>query len=133
MRDRMTSRALVGRPTRRSNGSMSDGTSTPGSPTSDAHASMPEAYRDGAPSVAVRQEGDAVPGLQPVTVGAGPLSIDEVVRVARHGAPVVVAEDALAEVRRSREVIRALADDTQPHYGVSTGFGALATRHIPVD
>ena len=23
-----------------------------------------------------------------------------------------------------------LADDEEPHYGVSTGFGALATRHI---
>ncbi len=28
-------------------------------------------------------------------------------------------------------MIEALADDPQPHYGVSTGFGALATRHIP--
>ena len=25
----------------------------------------------------------------------------------------------------------ALADDDQPHYGISTGFGALATTHIP--
>jgi histidine ammonia-lyase len=29
-------------------------------------------------------------------------------------------------------VIETLAGDDQPHYGVSTGFGALATRHIPV-
>ena len=65
-----------------------------------------------------------------VTVGTGPLTIEEVVRVARHGAPVTVPDDALAEVRRTREVIRGLADDTEPHYGVSTGFGALATRHI---
>ena len=36
-------------------------------------------------------------------------------------------------MRRTREVIRGLADDTEPHYGVSTGFGALATRHIPVE
>ena len=36
-------------------------------------------------------------------------------------------------MRRSRAVIEALADDTEPHYGVSTGFGALATRHIPVE
>ena len=67
-----------------------------------------------------------------VTVGTGPLTIEEVVRVARHGAPVTVPDDARAEVRRTREVIRGLADDTEPHYGVSTGFGALATRHIPV-
>ena len=36
-------------------------------------------------------------------------------------------------MRRTRAVIEALAADDQPHYGVSTGFGALATRHIPVE
>ena len=68
-----------------------------------------------------------------VSVGLGPVSIDDVVAVARHGAPIEIAPDALAEVRRTRTVIEALADDPQPHYGVSTGFGALATRHIPVE
>jgi histidine ammonia-lyase len=75
------------------------------------------------------------PGVtsETVRVGIGPLSIDEVVAVARHGAPVDVDEASWDEVRRSRAVVEALADDTIPHYGVSTGFGALATRHIPVD
>ena len=68
-----------------------------------------------------------------VTIGLGPLTVEEVVRVARDGAPVAVDEAAIAEVRRSRAVIQALADDDVPHYGVSTGFGALATRHIPVE
>ena len=68
-----------------------------------------------------------------VTVGTGPVSFDDVVAVARHDAQVVLSEPSLAEVRRSRAVIEALADDTEPHYGVSTGFGALATRHIPVE
>ena len=68
-----------------------------------------------------------------VTVGIGPVSFEELEAVARYGAQVVIADDAWAEVRKSREIIEALADDQQPHYGVSTGFGALATRHIPVD
>lgn len=68
-----------------------------------------------------------------VTVGTGPVFVDDVVAVARHDAHVVVADAVLAEVRRSRAVIESLADDSQPHYGVSTGFGALATRHIPVE
>jgi histidine ammonia-lyase len=68
-----------------------------------------------------------------VTVGTGPVSFDDVVAVARHDARVEIAPDALAEIRRTRAVIETLADDPQPHYGVSTGFGALATRHIPVE
>ena len=76
--------------------------------------------------------GSAGPSREPVTVGRGPLTIDEVVRVARHGARAVLDDDAVAEVRRTRAVVRGLADDAEPHYGVSTGFGALATRHIPV-
>ena len=94
---------------------------------------LPAAYTDADPSAAATPAADARPGLEPVTVGTGPLTIDEVVRVARDGAPVRIAEQSLTEVRRTREVIRGLADDTEPHYGVSTGFGALATRHIPVE
>ncbi|MFJ6748045.1 MULTISPECIES: histidine ammonia-lyase [unclassified Streptomyces] len=68
-----------------------------------------------------------------VVVGVGPLSADEVVSVARLDAPVALAPEALKEIARSREVIQGLADDVEPHYGVSTGFGALATRHIPAE
>lgn len=68
-----------------------------------------------------------------VTVGIGALSFEDVVAVARHDARVEISPQSLEEVRRTRAVIEALADDAQPHYGVSTGFGALATRHIPVE
>src|SRR4051812_23122124 len=68
-----------------------------------------------------------------VVVGAGPLTPEDVVRVARAGAGVRLGDDALAALAASREVVDALADDPVPHYGVSTGFGALATTHIPVD
>jgi histidine ammonia-lyase len=68
-----------------------------------------------------------------VTVGIGPVSFDEVAAVARHDTKIVIADEAWAEVSKSREIIVALVDDQQPHYGVSTGFGALATRHIPLE
>ena len=67
-----------------------------------------------------------------VVLGVGPLSPAEVLAVARGGARVELGADALAEMARSRAVIEGLADDTEPHYGVSTGFGALATTSIPV-
>jgi histidine ammonia-lyase len=98
-------------------------------PGSTPRPGLPTSYSDAGPATLTS---DARPGIEPVTLGTGPLTIDEVVRVARHGAPVVLAEESLVEVRRTREVIRGLANDTEPHYGVSTGFGALATRHIPV-
>ncbi|MCU1670071.1 MAG: hutH [Blastococcus sp.] len=68
-----------------------------------------------------------------VVVGTGPVSPDDVLRVARDGYGVRLADDALAEIARSRDVVEALAKDDQPHYGVSTGFGALATTHIPLE
>jgi histidine ammonia-lyase len=66
-----------------------------------------------------------------VEIGGDPLTVDAVVAVARHGAPVHVTDRALAGMAASRAVVEDLADDARPHYGVSTGFGALARRHIP--
>ena len=66
-----------------------------------------------------------------VTVGIGPVSFDDVLAVARDDASVVIADDAIAAIDESRKRIEALAADPTPVYGVSTGFGALATRHIP--
>ena len=66
-----------------------------------------------------------------VIVGIGPVSFSDVVAVARGGAAVEISDDAIAAVEDSRRHIEALAADAAPVYGVSTGFGALATRHIP--
>lgn len=65
-----------------------------------------------------------------VEVGVGPVSIADVVTVARDGAGVRLAADALAAIDRARAVVEELAASPTPAYGVSTGFGALATRHI---
>jgi len=68
-----------------------------------------------------------------VPVGPGPVSPDQVVAVARQGAPVELTPAALSEIAKSREVVEGLAAADIPYYGVSTGFGALATKHIPHD
>lgn len=65
-----------------------------------------------------------------VIVGGRPLTAAEVVAVARHHAPVSIAADARERMARSRAVVDKKAADTHPHYGVSTGFGALATTFI---
>lgn len=71
--------------------------------------------------------------LAPVLVGAAPLSPAAVVAVVRHDAPVQIDAEALARVADTRRVIDGLAADPNPHYGVSTGFGALATTFIAPD
>ena len=69
----------------------------------------------------------------PVTVGVGPLSFADVVAVARYDAPVRLGDDAVAAIEQSRKAVEQLAAAPTPAYGISTGFGALATRHIPTD
>lgn len=59
------------------------------------------------------------------------LSLADVVAVARQGAEVRVTDDILARVAQSRASVEQLAEAPRPVYGVSTGFGALAQRHIP--
>jgi histidine ammonia-lyase len=66
-----------------------------------------------------------------VVLGETPLTIDHVVSVARHDARVEISAGARERVAASRRVIEDLANDTRPHYGVSTGFGALANLQIP--
>ena len=77
------------------------------------------------------------PGITPdrptVEVGVGPVSFTDVLAVARDGAAVRIGDDALAAIDRARAVVDELAAAPTPAYGVSTGFGALATRHIPTE
>ena len=62
---------------------------------------------------------------------SGPLSRDQVVAVARDAVPVELTEAVVKNLAATRQHIEALAEATRPTYGVSTGFGALAIRHIP--
>ncbi|MFC5672463.1 histidine ammonia-lyase [Streptomyces incanus] len=72
-------------------------------------------------------------GLERVVVGDGRASgvtASDVLAVARGGARIELSGEALAALAASREIVDALAAEPGPVYGVSTGFGALATRHI---
>ncbi|MFL6052530.1 MAG: histidine ammonia-lyase [Actinoallomurus sp.] len=68
-----------------------------------------------------------------VDVGVGPLAFDQVVAVARHGARVALTDEALKAIATARAHVEDLAARPTPAYGISTGFGALATRHIHED
>jgi histidine ammonia-lyase len=66
-----------------------------------------------------------------VTLGSSGVTPEDVVAVARHDAKVTVAQEALDTVAKVRAHIDDLAHSEVPAYGISTGFGALANRHIP--
>ena len=71
--------------------------------------------------------------MEIVRVGVGPVTFDEVLAVTRGSAGVELTDEALAAIDRARAVVEELAAAPTPAYGISTGFGALATRHIPTE
>ncbi|GAA0896300.1 MULTISPECIES: histidine ammonia-lyase [Streptomyces violaceusniger group] len=68
--------------------------------------------------------------MHTVVVGTSGTTADDVIAVARGTARIEIDEAALDAVSAARQVIDDLAAKPEPVYGVSTGFGALAVRHI---
>lgn len=68
--------------------------------------------------------------MHTVVVGTSGTTPEDVIAVARANAKVELSAEALAALARAREIVDALAAKPEPVYGVSTGFGALASRHI---
>ncbi len=68
--------------------------------------------------------------MHTVVVGTSGTTAEDVIAVARGNARIELSADALDALARAREIVDALAAKPEPVYGVSTGFGALATRHI---
>ncbi|MDS1268740.1 histidine ammonia-lyase [Lipingzhangella sp. LS1_29] len=66
-----------------------------------------------------------------VEIGPHAPSGDEVRQVARDRARVRLSSAARSALAAGRASVETLATGADPAYGVSTGFGALATRHIP--
>ena len=59
------------------------------------------------------------------------LTPDQVVDVARTDAKVELADDARDAMAKGAAIVERLASSAEPTYGVSTGFGSLATTPIP--
>jgi histidine ammonia-lyase len=69
-----------------------------------------------------------------VVLDGGPLSIGDVLAVAREGAVVAVGDDARRRMAPSRAIVENLDSTDAIAYGVTTGFGALADRAVqPAD
>ena len=68
-----------------------------------------------------------------VVLGLEPLTRDDVLAVARRGEHVELGGDAVARLARQRGAIDDLVRSGTPVYGLSTGFGSLATTFISPD
>lgn len=68
-----------------------------------------------------------------LSITGEPLTAAQVRAVARDGEPVHLADAAAAAMQASADQVARLGHDSAPHYGVSTGFGALANTRIPPD
>src|SRR4051812_27490200 len=68
-----------------------------------------------------------------VEIGDRGLGVREVVAVAREDAEVALTQQAVDAMAASAAIVERLAESDEPAYGVSTGFGSLATTPIPAD
>jgi histidine ammonia-lyase len=64
---------------------------------------------------------------------ASGLEAEDVITVARDDRHVALSGEARAAMERSAAVVARLAASEEPVYGVTTGFGALATVYIPAE
>jgi len=68
-----------------------------------------------------------------VTLDPQGVSASSVVAVAREGARVEISPEAVAAMERARALVEEAANSPEPVYGVSTGFGLLATTRIDAE
>ena len=65
-----------------------------------------------------------------VVINTTGMTFEDVLAIARQDAKVVIAPATIEAVALTRSRVDALASSPEPVYGISTGFGALANRHV---
>ncbi len=75
--------------------------------------------------------GEHRPDTDPLELDGSPLSIADVVGVARHGRRVVLGTGARSAMEQSRAALERRAGAGEALYGINTGFGSLSRVRIP--
>jgi histidine ammonia-lyase len=65
-----------------------------------------------------------------VEIDGNRLTLEEFEEVVFHGTPVALSSRARHDMLESRKVVERIAASDTPAYGINTGFGKLADRHI---
>lgn len=73
--------------------------------------------------------------FEPCVVGAGPVNIDSLIRVAIHGAEVRLSEDGdwLQRMSASEQRLASAVAEGTPIYGVTTGFGSNCGARVSAE
>jgi histidine ammonia-lyase len=82
---------------------------------------------------AAQHNGSGHTAAHTVVLTGNDLTVDQVVAVARHRAPVAVSAAALRQVVRAREVVERVLARDEPVYGLNTGLGSFAQYRISQD
>jgi len=68
-----------------------------------------------------------------VLIDGNSLTINDVVKVARHGEKVELSPEAIEAINKSRDWVDSIIDSKKPVYGISTGFGDFSKIFISAD
>ncbi|MCA9788359.1 MAG: histidine ammonia-lyase, partial [Cyanobacteria bacterium HKST-UBA05] len=75
-----------------------------------------------------------MPTPSPVLIDGETLMMSELVKIARHNAPVALANGVAEKVAESRRIVERIVDEDTTVYSINTGFGALSDIKIsPAD
>ncbi len=68
-----------------------------------------------------------------ITISTSGMSFADLIQIARYDALVHISAESISAMAKTRTHIETLAASEEPVYGISTGFGALANRHVSQD
>ncbi len=71
--------------------------------------------------------------MSTIVIDGNPLTRADVISVARDGVTVVTSPHLADRMRPARDVVESAVDSSEVVYGITTGFGALASTHIGRD
>ncbi len=65
-----------------------------------------------------------------IQIDGNSLTLNEIVRVARHFEPAMISPQAVEGIQRSRAILNSIVATDRPVYGINTGFGIFAEKRI---
>jgi histidine ammonia-lyase len=68
--------------------------------------------------------------VKEITISAAPMTIEDLIAIARGRAPVRLTEDSKVRIIQARKLVEQWVEEGRIIYGITTGFGALSDVRI---